>query len=128
MNRRTAREKALQIIFQVDVGGNDLHKVMDHYDDPFLLEVVNGTFEHLQPIDQFIGEHLEKWSFDRLANVDKNILRMATYEMKYMDEIPYNVTINEAVEIAKKFADEKAGGFINGVLSKMKLSLENMEK
>jgi len=129
MNRRTAREKALQILFQYDVGKIDLkdayrHVLGDEADDSFLKTIVFGTVEHMEEIDEIIKNHLEKWSFGRLANVDRTILRLAVYEMKYMDDIPENVTINEAVEIAKRFGDENSGRFINGVLSNIKESID----
>ncbi len=116
MNRSTAREKALQTLFQYDVGKTDLkdayvHVLGDDNKNEFLERLVFGTREHLEEIDELIKKHLEKWSFHRLANVDRNILRIAVFELKYMDDIPGNVTINEAVEIAKRFGDEKSGRF-----------------
>jgi len=128
MNRRTAREKALQTLFQYDVGKTDLkdayvHVLGDDNKNEFLERLVFGTREHLEEIDELIKKHLEKWSFHRLANVDRNILRIAVFELKYMDDIPGNVTINEAVEIAKRFGDENSGRFVNGVLSKIKEAL-----
>ncbi|MCU9613832.1 transcription antitermination factor NusB [Caldibacillus lycopersici] len=129
MNRRTAREKALQAIFQVDVGKVDAEQAYEHVledeeKDPFLEKVIYGTINHLEEIDQLISEHLENWTISRLANVDRNILRISVYEMKYMEEIPTSVAINEALEIAKKFGDENSSRFINGVLSKVKKALD----
>jgi N utilization substance protein B len=85
----------------------------------FLKKLFFGTVEHLHELDQIITDHLENWSLDRLANIDRNLLRIAVYEMKYMEDVPYTVSINEAVEIAKRFGDEKSSRFINGVLAKV---------
>ncbi|WP_033828452.1 transcription antitermination factor NusB [Bacillus andreraoultii] len=128
MNRRASREKALQAMFQVDVGKTDkesayLHVLGNEKDDGFLKELFFGTLNHLNEIDQTIAEYLENWSLERLANVDRNLLRIAVYEMKYMD-VPNTVTINEAIEIAKRFGDEKSSKFINGVLSKVLNKIE----
>lgn len=124
MNRRTSREKALQAVFQVDVGKSDPENAYRHVlgkdsDDVFLKKLFFGTVEHLHELDQIITDHIENWSLDRLANVDRNLLRIAVYEMKYMEDVPYTVSINEAVEIAKRFGDEKSSRFINGVLAKV---------
>lgn len=132
MSRRAAREKALQAMFQTDVGKTDsdlafqqVNHDLDEGDTTFLKELFFKGLEHLEEIDHIISRHLENWTINRLANVDRNLLRIAVYEMKYMDEVPQAVTINEAVEIAKKFGDEKSSKFINGVLSKVKEELDN---
>ncbi|SRR5690625_1121126 len=124
MNRRTAREKAVQILFQIDMNENDLTKTMqmvlgDEDVNPFLHVLVDGVIANRHEIDQLIGENLDHWSFERIALVEKTILRIATFEMKYLDDIPETVSIDEAVELAKKFGDTKSGKFVNGVLSKM---------
>lgn len=129
MKRRAAREKALQLLFQADVGKNPIDEVY-HYTiketehDEFIRQIVFGTVEHLEELDRLIEDHLINWTLPRLANVDKNILRMAVYEMKYMDDIPVQVTINEAIEIAKKFGDAESGRFVNGVLARIKETLQ----
>jgi transcription antitermination protein NusB len=129
MKRHTAREKALQALFQVDVGGIDpqeaIKNVVDEEGiDSFLQQLVFGVVNHQEEIDQLLRDNLEKWRLERVANVDRSILRMATYEMKYMDDIPVSVTMDEAIELAKKFGDDKSSRFINGVLSKVKDALE----
>jgi transcription antitermination protein NusB len=126
MKRRTAREKALQALFQVDVSKTDPEEAIKNVsekDDPFLRQLVLGTVEHLSEIDSLIEEHLENWTLERLGNVDRALLRLAVFEMKYLEEIPFSVSMNEAVEIAKIYGDEKSGKFINGVLSKVKEAL-----
>lgn len=124
MNRRTAREKAMQILFQLDMNESNPTKaianVVGQEETNQLLNVlVQGVSDKHEEIDQIISSHLENWTIDRIASVERIILRMATYEIKYLDDIPKNVSINEAVELAKKFGDEKSGSFINGVLSKI---------
>jgi transcription antitermination protein NusB len=130
MKRRVAREKALQALFQVDVGQVNaeeaLHNVIQKEKaDEYLKQLLFGTVNHLQEIDEVIKQHLEKWSFDRLAKVDRNILRLAVYEMKYIEDVPVNVSINEAVELAKIFGDERSNKFVNGVLSKVKETIHS---
>lgn len=126
MSRRAAREKALQAMFKVDVGKNDPETALDHIveegfsEETFLHDLFFNTMNHLEEIDQLISKHLENWTLVRLANVDRNVLRIAVSEMKYIDDVPIAVTINEAVELGKRFGDEKSGRFINGVLSKIK--------
>jgi transcription antitermination protein NusB len=132
MKRHTAREKALQALFQVDVGGIDpqeaLRNVVEGEEiDPFLRQLVEGVIDNQAEIDQMLRNNLEKWTLERVANVDRSILRMATYEMKYVDDVPLKVSMDEAIELAKKFGDEKSGRFINGVLSKVKDMLEVTE-
>lgn len=129
MKRRTAREKALQILFQADVGKTPIEEVFrdsvkETVEDDFLKRIVIGTAEHLEELDQMIEQHLINWTLSRLANVDKNILRLAVYEMKYMEEIPIQVTINEAIEIAKRFGDAESGRFVNGVLARIQETLQ----
>ncbi|MFP3394393.1 transcription antitermination factor NusB, partial [Brevibacillus sp. SIMBA_076] len=79
-------------------------------------QLVTGTLEHIEDIDALLVENLKNWRLDRLGNVERTILRMATFELLYVETIPENVTINEAVELAKSFADEEAGKLVNGVL------------
>ncbi|WP_163149938.1 transcription antitermination factor NusB [Anoxybacillus sp. MB8] len=127
MKRHTAREKALQALFQIDVGGIEPHaaivNVAEEETDPFMEMLVFGVVEHQKEIDDLLRQHLEKWTLERVANVDRSILRMAVFEMKYMDDIPFNVSMDEAIELAKVFGDEKSSRFINGVLAKIKETL-----
>ncbi|MFC7370449.1 transcription antitermination factor NusB [Fictibacillus iocasae] len=125
MKRRIAREKAFQTLFQVEVSGTDPNEAMEHVlegeqGDPFLSELVTGTIEKKEELDAFLSGYLENWSLARVANVERVVLRMAAYEIREMDEIPANVTLNEAIEIAKVFGGEAAGKFVNGVLGKIK--------
>ncbi|MBO0995281.1 transcription antitermination factor NusB [Bacillus sp. SD088] len=125
MKRRTAREKALQALFQMNISGIEAEEAIenvleDEKKDPFLQQLVEGTIQHLPEIDAEIQKHLENWTLDRLAKVDITILRIGMYELLFHDDIPENVAINEAIEIAKIFGDDKSGKFINGILSKAK--------
>ncbi|CAM3956972.1 transcription antitermination factor NusB [Lederbergia lenta] len=125
MKRRIAREKALQAMYQIDISeanpAEALENVLeDEKPDEFLQGLVEGTTANLQQIDQEISKHLERWSIDRLAKVDVNILRLGVYELLFNEDVPQNVVINEAIEIAKIYGDEKSGKFVNGILSKVK--------
>lgn len=128
MKRRVAREKALQALFQIDMSGIEpevaLTNVLEEEEkmDAYLQQIVLGFIENQERIDGLIRENLEKWSFDRLAKVDRNILRLGVYELLFVEDVPNKVVINEAVEIAKIFGDEQSSKFINGVLSKVSQS------
>ncbi|MFJ8527813.1 transcription antitermination factor NusB [Bacillus sp. NPDC094106] len=130
MKRRTARERAMQALYQMDITGELEPKVAventleeGEETNEFLDSLVVGFVEHKEAIDEVIRQNLKKWKLERISVVDRSILRLAVYEMKYMEEIPHNVTINEAIEIAKIFGDEESRRFINGVLSNIKDTL-----
>ncbi len=116
MGRQSSREEAFKILFQLD-----FHEQFS-FNQPnnnFTSRLVTGISEHKIEIDKLISNHLENWTIDRIAIVEKTILRIATYEIFYLDDIPFAVSINEAVELCHKYGDEKSGKFVNGVLSKM---------
>ena len=124
MKRRAAREKAFQILFQMDMNDIAPQEAIEHVlehdlHDSHLTQLVHGVTEQRKEIDARIAEHLENWRIDRLPSVEKALLRIATYEMFYDIDTPHGVAINEAVEIANRYGEEKSGKFINGVLSKM---------
>jgi N utilization substance protein B len=131
MKRRTAREKALQALFQIDISNSEPQAAIDHVlegeaSDEYLSRLVLGVVEQKAEIDNLISENLEKWSIDRLATVDRNLLRIAAYEMKFLrNEVPENVILDEAIEIAKIYGDDQSSKFINGVLSKVKQNVLN---
>lgn len=131
MKRRTAREKALQALFQIDISNTEPSAAIEHVlegeaGDEYLTSLVLGVIEQKAAIDNLISENLEKWSMDRLATVDRNLLRIAAYEMKFFrTEVPENVILDEAIEIAKIYGDDQSSKFINGVLSKVKNKLQN---
>jgi len=132
MRKRTkARECALQILYQVDItksGYNECQKDFwrtkkDKLIDDSIVEFANmlvkGTSENLEKIDGIIGNYATNWDISRMAVVDRNIMRLATYELIFLDDIPPKVSINEAVDIAKKYGDKDSGKFVNGILDKI---------
>lgn len=129
MKRRTARERALQALFQIDLSDNDPREVITNVlmegeeSDSFLEQLVLGVVENKEEIDTILRDNLEKWTLERVANVDRSLLRMAIFEMKYIDEIPVNVSMDEAIELAKTFGDDSSSRFINSILSKVKEAL-----
>lgn len=125
MTRRFARELALQTLFSVELGHHDpsvaleetlMHRGIDEH-RAFVKDLVLGTLEHAGDADSAISPLLEGWTIDRLPTVDRLLLRMGYFEMRYRPETPRPVVINEAVELAKKFSTEDSGRFVNGVLS-----------
>ena len=133
MTRRIAREKAFQALFQIEVGriktDDALLEIategdLNQKDLGYLQQVVLGTIDHLPEIDRYICRNTHAWELDRLANVDKTLLRLATYEMLYLPEIPRVVSIYEAVELAKTYNSDEAGRFVNGLLDNIRLELE----
>ncbi len=124
MNRHTAREKAFKILFQIDINDNEPQKAMETFletteFDAFLTTLVQGVATEKSKIDNIISGSLENWTLERVASVEKTILRIAVYEMNYLDDIPVNVSMNEAVELSNNYGDEKSGKFVNGVLSRI---------
>ena len=125
--RRDGREAALQFLF-----GHDIQSEIETSDDEiekfwelrtaksfardFATELVKGTLKHRVEIDVLIKDALENFSFHRLTPVDRNILRLATYEIRYSDHIPPAAALNEAIEIAKRFGTEESPKFVNGIL------------
>jgi N utilization substance protein B len=128
-SRRKARELALQFLYKSDVdregfstealGGFFEAFAGREEDRDYALILIENTFSHKDEVDATIKSHLENWTLERLSTIDRNILRFATCELLYFLDIPVNVTINEAIEIAKKFSLEESATFINGVLDKI---------
>lgn len=126
MKRHEAREKAVQVLFQLGSTDMVLEDAMAHVledtDAPtnaFFEQIVQGTAEHKEQIDAEIEKNLENWSLDRLPKIEKTVLRLAIYELLFMPETPNSVVLNEAIELCKTFSDDKSAKFVNGVLSKM---------
>ncbi|MBB6448928.1 N utilization substance protein B [Geomicrobium halophilum] len=123
MNRRWARIRAVQALYQVEMTDVDwdqaLAAALDEEEaaDDYLEDVIPGTIGALSEIDKRIVNHLENWSLERVGNVDRAVMRLAVYELLYQDDIPLHVTLNEAVNTAKAFGGDEAGKFVNGVLS-----------
>jgi N utilization substance protein B len=123
--RRKARELALQMLFQHDVSGNPVETIMATFEDlqkakpstrEFAARIFSGTVDNLPKIDEMVTAQAENWRLPRMAIVDRNIIRMSIYEFLYESDTPKLVVINEAIEIAKKFGNEKSSQFINGIL------------
>lgn len=125
MSRKAAREVAMRLLYQKDISStysmDALSMMMDEFkidkvDAEYIDDVIYGADSNKSKIDEYIKRHVKGWRFDRISKIDLAILRLAIYEMIYMDDIPYKVSINEAVELAKLYGDEKSSSFINGVL------------
>lgn len=117
MKRHTARETAFTLLFQVDI--NEDNPTNNEDLSEYTERVINGVIANKDAIDDIITNNLVNWTYDRVGLVEKTILRIATYEIKYLTDIPNGVSINEAVELAHKYGDDKSSKFINGVLSKI---------
>ena len=122
MKRHEAREKALQVLFQLDNTDLTVEEAMGHIKgqptNAFYEKIANGTAENLEEIDAALAQHLEKWSIARLPKIERTVLRLAVYELLYMPETPRRVVLNEAIELCKTFGDDGSSKFVNGVLSK----------
>ncbi|MEK6713005.1 MAG: transcription antitermination factor NusB [Nitrospirota bacterium] len=125
--RRKAREYALQMLYQYDISqqssglfdGFWSDKVVQDDIREFANILVDGVIKNLSMIDEKIRLSASNWSVDRMAVVDRNILRMAIFELLYIRDIPAKVTINEAIEIAKRYGVEESGSFVNGILDRV---------
>ena len=125
--RRKSREYALQMLYQYDVRHQSAGLADGFWEDKEVLEnimefannLVDGVIKNLDKIDEKIRLSASNWSIDRMAVVDRNILRIAVFELFYMQDIPVNVTLNEAIEIAKRFGEEESGSFVNGILDRI---------
>ncbi|MBV9505771.1 MAG: transcription antitermination factor NusB [Acidobacteriia bacterium] len=125
-SRRRSRQRALQILFLWDARKQPVDDAVNAYyntlfseeqpnRDPFVTDLVHGTIEHLREVDDRISRHAEHWRLERMPAVDRNILRLAVYEMMH-SETPAAVVIDEALELARKFSNEESVQFVNGVL------------
>jgi N utilization substance protein B len=123
--KKNARELALKILFQIDVGKIPLDEVLEssfeevNPPDEFrgtVEEMVRGVAAELEELDRTLGALAKGWSVDRMPNVDKNVLRLALWELKNLPKSPHHLVINDAVELAKKYSTEESGRFVNGVL------------
>ena len=127
MSRSAARKTALQMIFQMDVGKNEWEmalytleeKELAEEDAAFALHLAEGALAKQAEIDAYIQKESTQWSIERMANVDKSILRLAIYELMAYPDTAKNIVINEAIELAKTFSTAESGAFVNGVLDKV---------
>ena len=130
MNRRTLREQVFKLLFRIEFNNQEemqqqcsyffedsdnqiLEEDMDYIQNKF-----NMIMDHLSEIDRLINEKAKGWSTQRMGKVDLTIIRLAVYEILYDEDVPTNVAINEAVELAKKFGQDESYGFVNGILAK----------
>ena len=143
--RRLSRELTLKFLYQYDVcleNNNELNNfdeqietfllTQDEINDKevkeFFIILSRGVFENLNGIDEIISKYSDNWKVSRISRIDRNILRIAVYEMLNLSNIPHPVTINEAVDIAKKYGNNESGSFINGIVDRVRIALEKGEK
>ena len=132
MNRHEAREAALGLVFEKSFqSGEDVEMLYDRAicereieNDSYVRRVINGVFENLEKIDALIEEYAKGWKIVRMPGVSLAIMRICVYEMLFEHDIPVNVSLNEAVELAKKFDSDDAPAFVNGVLNKISKNVE----
>jgi N utilization substance protein B len=126
--RRKSRESALQVLYQLDITKQagpkatpqgPAHFLSSGGKDEFSERIVLGVLEHAREIDQLIERFSENWRLDRINFIDRNILRMAIFELLYCSEIPPKVTLNEAIDLGKRYGSEDSGSFINGILDRI---------
>lgn len=123
-SRREARREAIDVLYQADVTEKDPRTVLVEWNsagreiDPFAEELVDGVAANRAEIDSILLSHVENWSLERMATLDRNILRVAVYELVHRPETPSSVAISEAVEIAKRLSTEDSSRFVNGILGK----------
>lgn len=130
MNRRKSREIAMKLLFEMSIKKENYNEIYENFkentdmdlqdiDMEYVFRVLKGVEENQNTIDDKIEENLINWKLNRVSKIDLAILRTSTYEIFYEDDIPDKVSVNEGIELAKKYSDEKSFQFINGVLGKM---------
>ena len=126
--RRKSREFALQVLYQLNITKQDAATALTQFQenflpngeaDDFLKRLVLGVAEHHAELDRLIERYSENWRLDRINVIERNLLRMALFELLYCEEIPPKVTINEAIDLGKKYGSEESGSFINGLLDRI---------
>ncbi len=137
MSRRISRENAMKILYQFQVRSDDLEEQVEMFlsetenladmEKEYFLDVVRGVTDKSKEIDALIQDSAKGWSLARMPKVDLAIMRLAIYELMYRKDIPWNVSINEAVELAKKYGGEQSKSFINGVLGKVSAQIQPIE-
>lgn len=138
MRRRTlSRELVLKFLYQVDITKDDWQQLIadfwqekntDEKVKQFANTLIEGTLSNLEAIDKVIAQRAENWQLSRMAVVDRNILRLACFELIFMSDIPSKVSINEAINLAKKYGDVESGKFVNGILDKVKKDISDKYK
>jgi transcription antitermination factor NusB len=127
--RSRGRELALQFLYQVDLRGPELvgeaagflrGEEADREARTFAAHLIEGTVEHLEQLNRAIQDVAQNWDIGRMAVIDRNVLRLASFELLFCDDIPPKVAINEAIELGKRYSTQNSGAFINGILDKIK--------
>ncbi len=137
MRKRTkAREYVLQMLYQVDITGGNWEDILKNFWESQNIEdlsgelrdfsagLFQGTVAHMQEIDNKISKYAANWQLERMACVDRNIMRLGSFELLFREDIPPKVAINEAVELAKKYSALESGKFVNAILDKIKIEKE----
>lgn len=131
MTRKQAREEAFILIFEKIFNSDSLEDVLecakqvrDIEPDDYVKNVFFGVYEHLEELDSFIASNSKGWSINRISKTALSVLRLALFEMRYVESIPVSVSINEAVELCKKYATKEDASFVNGILSTAARSAE----
>ena len=128
MGRRAAREIALKLLYQLEIQKDNREEqiefVLDEStlgknDKQYITSIIDGVFSNVAHIDGIIEKYSKGWKLGRLSKVDLSILRLSIFEIGFRDDIPFSVSVNEAVELAKRYSSEEAGSFVNGILSKL---------
>ncbi|MGI5921979.1 MAG: transcription antitermination factor NusB [Syntrophomonadaceae bacterium] len=129
MSRRKAREVAFKVLFQVDQVNADPQKAFDYLandvqlaekDRDFSWGLIEGCLNHLAEIDESISRYAKDWTIERMSSVDKNVMRIAGYEILFTEDAQSVVAIDEAIEISKRYGEENSGSFVNAILDKIK--------
>lgn len=135
-NRRKSREAALQALYYMDIRNEFSLEALALFQRcfpqseqvlPFFETLIKGVMRNRSQIDRLIERFSSNWKIGRMACVDRNVMRIALYEILYMDDIPEKVSINEAIDIGKKFGTDESGAFINGILDSAHIALNNKE-
>lgn len=128
MSRKAAREVAMRLVYQKDISSCYSIEALEDMIEEFKIDsngtkyiddIIYGVDNNNDRVDEYIRDHVKGWRFDRISKIDLAILRLAIYEIIWMEEIPYKVSINEAVELAKAYGSETSSSFINGVLGSL---------
>jgi N utilization substance protein B len=134
--RRRSRELALQALFSMDMNNDASEETLQRFCRnfnppekirPFFLQLVRGVLQYIPEIDNLIERFSKNWQIGRMSCVDRNVLRIAVYELLCCSDIPPKVSINEAIDIGKKFGTEDSGAFINGIIDSLRIAYENNE-
>ncbi len=137
VKRTKARERAVQALYQIDVAATDLDEALERFWKSFepverevrelAEEYVRGVARHRRTVDDAIEAVSANWRLDRMAKVDRNVLRLAVFELQHRPDVPVKVVLNEAIELGKKYGSESSGAFINGLLDRLAQALAQRE-